>query len=146
MLGRMFEKLMGDANRAIRTYSGDKDFLAAAASLAANVTWADGEVEEKEIKKAKQVISANPIIKASYQPFEVEKAIAEALDRGETRSGRMQNQRFIEAMQSRETKEREDVFLIGVDVADVGDIGDDETKVLQKGAELLGVDYAALMG
>ncbi|TXM69680.1 Tellurite resistance protein TerB [Methylobacterium sp. WL120] len=142
----MFEKLMGDTGRAIRTYAGDKEFLAAAASLAANVTWADGEVEEKEIKKSKQVISANPIIKASYQPFEVEKAINEALDRGETRSGRMQNQRFIEAMQARDLKDREDVFLIGVDVADVGDIGDDEKKVLMKGAELLGVDGVALMG
>lgn len=146
MLGKLFSKLAGDGVKALRTYAGDTTFLLAASSFAANVTWADGEVEEAEVKKAVQVMKANPIIKASYTPSEIEKYVNEALDRGETRTGRMQNQRYIEAMQTRSDAERQDIFLIGVDVADVGEIGDAEMKVLKKGGELLSVDANALLG
>lgn len=145
-MGALFKKLAGDSVRNLRKYTGDTAFLTAAAAIAANVTAADGEIEEKEIKKAKQVMTANEIIKTSFEPYAVEKAVAAALDNAETRSGKMANKRALEAMQGRDQRDREDLFLIGVDVADVGEIGDAEMKVLRESAELLGVDADKLLG
>ncbi len=48
-------------------------------------------------------------------------------------------------MAERDQADRDAIFLIGADVADVGEIGDDEDAVLAKGATLLGVNKAELL-
>ncbi len=56
MLGRFFNKAVGDAAKKFRTYAGDTVFLNAAVSLAANVILADKVAEPEELKKGKKVI------------------------------------------------------------------------------------------
>lgn len=146
MLGRFFNKAAGDALKSFRTKIGDTAFLAGAAAFAANVTAADGSIDEAEIKKAKKVILEHPIISVAFGADEITRALDLALDRAETRSGRAENGKAISALSGREQAEREAIFLIGADVADVGDIGDKETDALMKGAELLGVNGKALLG
>jgi tellurite resistance protein len=145
MLGRFFNKTAGDAIKAFRTKLGDTAFLNAAASFAANVTAADGSIDDAEIKKAKKVMIEHPIIAAAFTGAEIEKALDAALDRAETRGGRSQNAEYIQAMQNRDEAERKAIFLIGADVGDVGDIGDKEMAALVKGGELLGVNAKALL-
>lgn len=146
MLGRFFNKAAGDALKSFRTKMGDTAFLAGAAAFAANVTAADGSIDEPEIKKAKKVIVEHPIIAAAFTGSEIEKALDAALDRAETRSGRGENAKAIAALAGRDVAEREAIFLIGADVADVGEIGDKEMDALMKGADLLGVNGKVLLG
>lgn len=145
MLGRFFNKAIKDATKSLRTYAGDTAFLNAAVAVAANVTAADGEIEEAETKKAKKVIIEHPIVAPSFSGAEIEAAIDAALDRAETRGGRRVNSDLIEAMKGRDQADRDALFLIGADVADVGGIGDAEDAALTKIAELLGVNKKALL-
>ncbi len=84
-------------------------------------------------------------MKGAFTPEEIERALDSALDRAETRGGRRVNDDYIKAMAERDQADRDAIFLIGADVADVGEIGDDEDAVLAKGATLLGVNKAELL-
>lgn len=145
MMGALFKKLAGDGLKKFRTYAGDTVFLAGAASAAANMTAADGSIEEAEIKKAKRVMGDNPIIKASFSQSDIEKALNEALDRAETRSGRGENAKAIAKLVDRDQEDREAVFLIALDVADIGDIGEKEDRALTTLADALKVNKNALL-
>ena len=56
------KNLLDSANKTITSYSGDKAFLNGVASAAANVTAADGKIEDNEIEAAISGMQANAIV------------------------------------------------------------------------------------
>jgi tellurite resistance protein len=140
------QKLVGDATAAFTKYKGDTVFLNALAAACANVTAADGVIEDAEIESAIAGISNKPELKAAFTPAAIESALTEALNNAKTRHGRMTNIRAIQAMAARPAEQKQDVFLIAADVADNGGIGQDEHKVLDTIAKELGVDKGKLLG
>ncbi|WP_298962524.1 TerB family tellurite resistance protein [uncultured Methylobacterium sp.] len=145
MLARLFKTTAANALKSFRAKTGDTAFLNAAVAIAANVTAADGSIEQSEIDKSKKVILAHPAIEPAFNAKEIETALNTALDRAETRNGRATNAEAIEKMASRDEADRKALFLIGADVADVGEIGDKEHAALQRIADALGVNKAALL-
>lgn len=143
----ILSNLVSSGKRAVASYNGDTAFLAAATSAAANVIYADGKVEESELDAAISGMAANPILAASYTASKIEDGLTQALARAKTRAGKMENRRFIEAVAARPLELRQDVFLIGADVADAdGSMGDDERRVLDEVAKILNVDAGKLLG
>lgn len=134
------------ASRAVASYQGDQAFLLGAASAAANVTAADGSIDDSEIESAIGGMMANPILSASYTAAKIEEEVGNGLRRAKTRAGKMENRRFIEALATRPVELRQDVFLIAADVADNGGIGDAEKRALDEIAKSLNVDGAKLLG
>lgn len=141
-----FKQLGNEAVKALRSYSGDTVFLSAAASFAANVTAADGQIDEAEIESAISGMQSNQLLAKSFSAAQIEDAVNSALIRAKSRVGRMENKRNLEALFTRPIEQRQDVFLIGADVADQGGIGEEEDKVLTEGAKILNVDKKALLG
>jgi tellurite resistance protein len=137
--------LLSTAKTKINSYAGDASFLKGVASAAANVTAADGSIDDNEIESAISGMQANPIVSASYSSSQIEEALNGALSRAKSRAGRMENKRFIEALMTREVTVRQDVFLIAADVADQGGIGSEEQVVLNDIAKLLNVDGQKLL-
>jgi tellurite resistance protein len=133
------------AKKTITSYAGDTSFLKGVASAAANVTAADGSIDDSEIEAAIAGMQANPIVSASYNSSQIEEALNGALSRAKSRAGRMENKRFIEALMTRDVSVRQDVFLIAADVADQDGIGAQEQVVLNDIAKLLNVDGAKLL-
>lgn len=131
--------------RTIMSYAGDAVFLQAAVSSAANVIVADGDVAEEEIETAITGIRANPILERSYDTLRVEQELYEAIARAKTRAGRLENLRLVGAIADRPVDQRQDVFLIGADVADFGGISAVEHKALEEIAGSLHVDKTALL-
>jgi hypothetical protein len=76
----------------------------------------------------------------------VEKALFEALARGELRAGRLENLQHVAAIAERPVEHRQYVFLIAADAADKGGITESEHKVLDELAAALAVDKASLLG
>lgn len=137
--------LLAKAEKTVASYSGDASFLAGVAAAAANVTAADGSIDDDEIDAAIAGMQANPIVGASYSGTQIEDALNAALRRAKSRSGRMENKRAIEELMSRSVDLRQDVFLIAADVADNGGIGDEERKVLDEIAKALNLDANKLL-
>ena len=131
--------------RTIMSYAGDAVFLQAAVASAANVIVADGDVAEEEIETAITGIRANPILERSYDTLRVEQELYEAIARAKTRAGRLENLRLAAAIADRPVEQRQDVFLIGADVADFGGISAVEHKALDEIAGALHVDKTALL-
>lgn len=131
--------------RTIMSYAGDAVFLQASVSAAANVIVADGDVAEEEIESAIVGIRANPILEKSYTILRIEQELYEAIGRAKTRAGRLENLRNLSAIADRPVEQRQDVFLIGADVADFGGISDVEHKALDEIAAALQVDKATLL-
>jgi tellurite resistance protein len=134
------------ARKTLNSYTGDTTFLKGVASAAANVTAADGSIDDNEIDSAISGMQANPLVSASYSSSQIEEALNAALSRAKSRAGRMENKRNIEALMTRDVSVRQDVFLISADVADQGGIGSEEQVVLNDIAKLLNVDGAKLLG
>jgi tellurite resistance protein len=137
--------ILSTAKKTINSYAGDAAFLKGVASAAANVTAADGSIDDNEIESAISGMQANPIVSASYSSSQIEEALNGALSRAKSRAGRMENKRFIEALMTRDVSVRQDVFLIAADVADQGGIGQEEHVVLNDIAKLLNVDGQKLL-
>ncbi|WP_315729920.1 Tellurite resistance protein TerB [Bradyrhizobium sp. SZCCHNRI2010] len=137
--------ILSQAEKAINSYTGDKPFLNGVASAAANVTAADGKIDDAEIDAAIAGMQANAIVAASFTGPQIEEAYTAALTRAKTRAGRMENKRFIEALAARDPAVRQDVFLIAADVADQDGIGNEERAVLTDIASLLRVDDNKLL-
>lgn len=131
--------------RTIMSYAGDAMFLQAAVSAAANVIVADGDVAEEEVEAAIVGIRANPILEKSYDTLRVEQELYEAISRAKTRAGRIENLRAASAIAGRPIEQRQDVFLIAADVADLGGISEVEHKALDEIATSLEVEKAALL-
>lgn len=131
--------------RTIMSYAGDAVFLEAAVSAAANVTIADGEVDEEEVEAAIAGMRANPILQKSYDTLRIEQELYEGIARARTRAGRVENLRFCEAVADRALSQRQDIFLIAADVADFGGISAVEHKALDEIAAALKLDKAALL-
>jgi tellurite resistance protein len=142
----IFKKLVAAATTTFNSYAGDSAFLKGVASAAANVTAADGSIDDNEIDAAIAGMQQNPLVSASYSSSQIEEALNAALSRAKSRAGRMENKRFIEALMTREVSVRQDVFLISADVADQDGIGAQEQVVLNDIAKLLNVDGAKLLG
>ncbi|MGJ4945182.1 Tellurite resistance protein TerB [Bradyrhizobium sp. HKCCYLS1011] len=137
--------LLNQAEKAINSYTGDKLFLAGVAAAAANVTAADGSIDDAEINAAISGMLANPIVSASYTASQIEEALNAALARAKSRAGRMENKRAIEALMTRDISVRQDVFLIAADVADQDGIGQQERVVLADIGKALNVDDNKLL-
>lgn len=131
--------------RTIMSYAGDAMFLQAAVSAAANVIVADGDVAEEEVEAAIVGIRANPILEKSYDTLRVEQELYEAISRAKTRAGRIENLRAASAIAERPIEQRQDVFLIAADVADLGGISEVEHKALDEIANSLEVEKSALL-
>lgn len=142
----LLSKIFSDARKAVNSYVGDDAFLKGVASAAANVTAADGQIDEAEVDAAIKGMQSNSIVSASFNSTQISDAYSSALIRAKTRAGRMENKRYIEALVGREVAVRQDVFLIAADVADQDGIGDDEMKVLNDIAGLLNLDAKKLLG
>lgn len=115
------------------------------ASAAANVTAADGKVDDNEVEAAIAGMQANPLVSASFNSSQIEEAYGSALVRAKTRAGRMENKRFIEALMTRDVSVRQDIFLIAADVADQDGIGAEERVVLHDIGKLLNIDADKLL-
>lgn len=139
------KNFLAKAEKTLVTYTGDKVFLAGVAAAAANVTAADGSIDDNEIDAAISGMQANPIVSASYTGPQIEEALNVALTRAKSRAGRMENKRAIEALQTREISVRQDVFLIAADTADQGGIGNEEKTVLVEIGKLINVDAEKLL-
>lgn len=142
----IFKKFVGDVAAQFKQYQGDTVFLSATASACANVTAADGKIEDSEIDAAVSGMMAKEALKAAFTPAAIEASVNEALNRAKTRSGRMENIRAIQAMATRPAEQRQDLFLIAADVADNGGIGPEERTVLENIAKELSLDAAKLLG
>jgi tellurite resistance protein len=140
-----FKKFLDTANKTISSYTGDKAFLAGVAAAAANVTAADGSIDDSEIDAAISGMQANPLVGASYNASQIEEALTAALTRAKSRAGRLENKRAIEALMARDISVRQDIFMIAADVADQGGIGDQERVVLAEIGKLLNVDDNKLL-
>jgi tellurite resistance protein len=140
-----FKKFLDTANKTISSYTGDKAFLAGVAAAAANVTAADGSIDDSEIDAAISGMQANPLVGASYNASQIEEALTSALTRAKSRAGRLENKRAIEALMARDISVRQDIFMIAADVADQGGIGDQERVVLAEIGKLLNVDDNKLL-
>lgn len=140
------DNVLGRAKEALTQLQGDKVFLNAAASACANITAADGVIEDIEIDAAVDGMMENKVLKGIFSPAEIQSSVQEALRRAKTRAGKLENKRFIEALSVRPVTQRQDVFLIAADVADDGGIGDAERKVLDEIAKELRVDARELLG
>jgi tellurite resistance protein len=141
----LITKLFSDARKAVNSYAGDDSFLKGVASAAANVTAADGVVEDSEVDAAIKGMQSNAIVSASFNSTQISDAYGLALIRAKTRAGRMENKRNIEALVSRDATVRQDVFLIAADVADQGGIGPEEMVVLTDIGGLLNLDAKKLL-
>ncbi|WP_316207522.1 TerB family tellurite resistance protein [Bradyrhizobium sp. SZCCHNR3118] len=141
----LLKKFFANAEKAINKYTGDGEFLAGVAAAAANVTAADGKIEDSEKEAAISGMLANPTVSGSFGPSEIEQALKDALIRAGTMSGRMMNKRAIQALITRSPEARQDVFLIAADVANDGGIGAEERKVLADIAKALNLDGEALL-
>ncbi len=131
--------------RTIMSYAGDGLFLQAAVSAAANVTIADGDVDEEEVESAISGMRANPILQKSYDTLRIEQELYEAIARARTRAGRVENLRHVAAIADRPVDQRTDIFLIAADVADFGGISAVEHKALDEIAAALQVEKSALL-
>lgn len=140
------QNMIASAKKTINSYSGDSVFLKAVASATANVTAADGKIEDNEMEAAISGMQANPIVSASFNSSQIEEAYQAALVRAKSRAGRMENKRNIEALMTRDISVRQDVFLIAADTADQGEIGPEEKAVLQEIGKLLNVDADKMLG
>lgn len=138
--------LMNKATTALNSYTGDSAFLKGVAAAAANVTAADGQIDDDEIESAIKGMQANKIVGGSYSGAQIEEALNAALVNAKTRAGRMENKRSIEALMSRPAEAKQDILLIAADVADNGGIGDDEWKVLEDIGKLLNIDARKFLG
>jgi tellurite resistance protein len=141
----LFSKIFSDARSKINSYVGDDAFLKGVASAAANVTAADGVVEDSEVDAAIKGMQSNSIVSASFNSTQISDAYGLALIRAKTRAGRMENKRNIEALVARDATVRQDVFLIAADVADQGGIGPEEMVVLTGIGGLLNLDAKKLL-
>ena len=74
----------------------------------------------------------------------VEQELYEAIARAKTRAGRLENLRHIGAIAERPIEQRQDVFLIGADVADIDGISEVEHRALDEIAGALQVDTSRL--
>jgi tellurite resistance protein len=140
-----FKKFLDQANATLASYTGDKVFLNGVASAAANVTAADGSIDDNEIDAAISGMQANPLVAASYTSSQIEEAFTAALTRAKTRAGRLDNKRNIEALVTRDVSVRQDVFMIAADTADQGGIGDQEKAVLLDIGKLINLDAEKLL-
>jgi tellurite resistance protein len=141
----LISKLFSDARKAVNSYVGDDAFLKGVASAAANVTAADGKVEDEEVDAAIKGMQANTIVSASFNSTQISDAYGLALIRAKSRAGKMENKRNIEALVGRDATVRQDVFLIAADVADQGGIGAEEMAVLETIGGLLNLDAKKLL-
>lgn len=141
----LFKNFLAKAEKTLTSYTGDKAFLNGVASAAANVTAADGSIDDNEIDAALSGMQANQIVSASYTSSQIEEAFTAALNRAKTRAGRLENKRAIEALVTRDVAVRQDVFMIAADTADQGGIGDQERVVLADIGKLLSLDAEKLL-
>jgi tellurite resistance protein len=141
----LFKNFLASAQKTLTSYAGDKVFLNGVASAAANVTAADGSIDDSEIDAALSGMQANPIVSASYNSSQIEEALTAALTRAKTRAGRLENKRAIEALVTRDVNVRQDVFMVAADTADQGGIGNEERVVLSDIGKLLNLDAEKLL-
>lgn len=126
-------------------YRGDSAFLSSAVSAVALVINADGKIESAEQEAALRTLGSHELLSTIYKESEIRETLNKALLDSQTRSGRLALSRNLEAATSRDITQREDIFMIAADVADVGDIGPEEKRVLENIGSTLHLDAAKLL-
>ncbi len=137
------------AKGAARDVSADlgknKDYLEACCASAALVAAADGTVSDVEKRTTISIIAGNPTLGKLYPQNEIEQCARTMLDRVGSSSGRASLAKELGDVKNLPNAGdmADYVFLIAKDIAEAdGDVGDKEKAVLQKIANLLGVDPA----
>jgi tellurite resistance protein len=126
-------------------YRGDSAFLQASVAAAALIVNADGQIEDSELDAALKGLTAHELLSSIYKGSEIEDALNKAVSDSKTRAGRLALNRALESASARKVEERQDIFMIAADTADVGGIGDDEKKALTTVGDLLRLDAAKLL-
>ena len=142
------KKLLGGNVAAVAAqFSGRKDFLEAVCAGAALISSADGDMSDKEIAAVVKAVKANKSLADGFDQPTIDKCINTMLERaGGGRVGRMGLWTEIAEI-AKEPEMAQVVVLTALDVAESdGDIGAEETKVLQRLAKDLGVNLDAMMG
>lgn len=140
----LFGNLFGaNVTAAVQKFSGDKDFLEAGCAVGALVGAADGNIDDAEYDAALAVMNANKILGAAFSPSEIESVFGKMAPKTKTRSGKAEliNEIREGVAKDRDGTKAKALMLIGIDVADQGDIGADEEKVLRTLSEVLKVNY-----
>lgn len=141
-------RMLDSAKKTVASYTGDAEFLLAAASAAANVVAADGTIEDAEVDAAIAGMMGNKILASSYAASKIEEEVGNAIQRAKTRAGRIQNQRHIEHMLTRDVELRQDILLIAADTTEgnsLHHLGEDEKKALEAIAKCLNLDANKLL-
>ncbi|MEM7602858.1 MAG: TerB family tellurite resistance protein [Verrucomicrobiota bacterium] len=132
-------KLMGGAKR----MSGRTDMLEAVCAACAWTAAADGSIDDSEIDQSVKAVTSNETLNTAFGAREIEGCMERMIDRANGgRMGIRGLQKEIEDIKSN-AEDAEMVLLAAMDVADAdGNMDDDEVKVLEKIAKLLGLNFA----
>lgn len=137
----MFGMFKSKAADAAKRVSGKTDVLEGAVAMSFLVAAADGSVSDEELGQAIDSIKGNTSISNAFSQTQIEEAINKQAARIKTPSGRVALQRELDDLAKHPIEMREDVYLIGLDVAFAdGSVSDAEKTALQKAAGRLGVD------
>lgn len=119
-------------------------FMQASVAAAVHIIVADGEAAEAEFDAAAEGIRSHVDPDASFDPGELTDMLHATAIRARTRSGRIENLRQVSALAGRPMSERQAVFLLAADVADVEGTSGIEERALAEVAAALDVNRTAL--
>lgn len=142
----MFGFLKKTAVANVNKYSGNKDFIEAAAAAAARVAAADGSIDDDEIVAAIEAIQSVDALKAAYSQAEIEEAVLKQFGKAKSIMGKNALKRELLDVARMDIQLRQDVFLVGASAAEaVGGIGPEEKAALLDVAKLLEVNGQELL-
>jgi tellurite resistance protein len=121
----------------------DSPFLAGVTASCALVANADGVIEPDERKAADEVITGHSELSKLFDRAKIQASLDAAFRHATTMSGKQELARALTAVRNTGNQQMaDDVYLVAADVANAGSDGlkPEETAVLKKIAEVLGVD------
>lgn len=143
ILGGLKKAFSGAAREVSAEYGQNKDFLEAVCAGVALVAFADGELEDSEKLKAKDIVGTHSVLSKLYSRDVIEQTLSTMFGRAKDASGRQALARELDDIKGKPNGPQmsEDVYLIAVDIANAdGELEEPEKVVLKKIADRLGVD------
>lgn len=137
----MFGMFKAKADEAAKRVSGKTDVLEGGVAIAFLAAAADGSVSDDELAQAIDSVKQNKLVGGAFTQTQIEEAINKQANRIKTPSGRVALQRELDDLAKYPIETREDIYLIGLDVAYAdGSVSPEEKVALDKAAGRLGVD------
>ena len=124
-------------------YGKTDDFLNAVCASSALIANADGVIEDSERTKAISLVRNHSTLSQLYNGDKIEATIDRCLKLSKDLSGKQELARYLDKARNGENPKQvcEDVYLVAADIAGAdGSVGPEETGVLKKIADRLGVD------